>query len=79
MQYAVEWDAPEPASEYFRLYKKVLTGKWKKMEVTSESDTRLTGRGDDGFFAVQLTGAITSVIEGLESPFEGPDTRAAIK
>jgi hypothetical protein len=79
LQYAVEWDAPEAAAEYFRLYKKVLAGKWKKMEVTSESEARLTGRGDDGFFVVQLVGAIISVLEGLESPFEGPDGRAAIK
>jgi hypothetical protein len=79
LQYAVEWDAPEAASEYFRLYRKVLAGKSKNLEVASESEVRLTGRGDDGFFVVQLAGATISVIEGLESPFEGPDTRAAIK
>jgi hypothetical protein len=49
------------------------------MEVTSEGEARLTGRSDDGFFIVQLAGTITSAIEGLESPFEGSDARAAIK
>jgi hypothetical protein len=43
----------------------VLKGKWKKMEVTSATDTEVTGTGDSGRFTVRISGATVQSIEGL--------------
>jgi hypothetical protein len=63
--YASEWDTPETAREFFRLYRKALEGKWKKMEVAEETEGLLRGVGDDGGFRVRLEGTRVTSVEGL--------------
>ena len=67
--YAVEWDDAASAGRYFKLYRKVLEKKWKKLAIESESDTAFSGAGDDGHFLVQLTGNVVTSTEGTESVY----------
>ena len=66
--YASTWDSPESARKYFELYMKVLRGKWKTIEMQSETPSELTGHGDSGYFRTWLDGATVNHIEGLKSP-----------
>ena len=66
--YAAEWASAASAGKYFRLYGQVLAKKWKHLAIESESDTAFSGQGDDGYFRVQLSGAIVTSIEGAENP-----------
>ena len=68
--YVAGWADEETARRYFHLYRKVLKGKWKKLRVTSESDSVLCGEGDDGYFRVALRGGIVSSEEGFPSPVD---------
>jgi hypothetical protein len=68
LAYAVDWEDEATASEYFRIYRKVLAGKWKNMEAKESGERMLAGRGDDGFFQVRLDGTRMSSLEGLEEP-----------
>jgi hypothetical protein len=65
LAYISRWDSEEAAQTYFGLYQRVLKAKWKKMEVTSASDTEVTGVGDSGRFTVRLAGTSVQVTEGL--------------
>ena len=71
---ATEWADAAVAKEFFGLYRKVLRGKWKNMDVSSENDTRLAGRADDGYFIVRLEGARVTSLEGLKSPGEARES-----
>ena len=66
--YAATWDSPESARQYFALFRKVLEGKWKKLEITSETPTRLEGRGDTGYFEAWIEGATVQHLEGWRTP-----------
>ncbi len=66
LRWAVDWDSPESAQQFLRLYRKVLAGKWKRLQVSEESDTVLAGTGDDGSFRLVATGARVSGLEGLK-------------
>ena len=68
--YVSEWSNPEMAQRFFHLYRKVLEGKWKKLVVASESDTVLTGQGDDGWFRVSVEGKLVRSREGWPKPVE---------
>src|SRR5271170_3685335 len=61
---ASAWDSPESARKYFELYGRVMHGKWKKLEITSETADRVEGRGDSGYFRVWVDGVIVNQIEG---------------
>jgi hypothetical protein len=63
--YAVEWDDEAVARQYFAAYREVLHKKWKEMTVADESETSVTGTGDDGRFALERKGAIVTSMEGL--------------
>ena len=62
--YASEWEDAETAKEAFRLYQRVMKGKWKSMTITSESVTQVEGKGDDGPFRLRLEGTRVSSTEG---------------
>lgn len=64
MLYASEWDSPASAKRYFDAYRKVLAGKWKSMNIGSESDSSVTGTGDVGPFTVTLEGTRVTSVEG---------------
>jgi hypothetical protein len=65
LAYVSDWEDRDAARQFFREYRVVLKGKWKKFEVESESENKLAGRGDDGRFQVTLEGARVSSLEGL--------------
>jgi hypothetical protein len=67
---ASTWDSAESAQEYFRQYRQVMQGKWKKLEVDRETPARLEGRGDTGFFRVWVDGATVYQLEGWKSPLD---------
>jgi hypothetical protein len=69
--YASQWDTATSARQYFRAYRKVLAGKWKKLEVFSETEDTVKGRGDDGDFILHQDGSVITSMEGLE-PSERP-------
>lgn len=66
LRWAVDWDSPASAQRFLGLYRKVLAGKWKHLEVKEESDSVLAGLGDDGAFRLVATGARVSGLEGLK-------------
>ncbi|MGD0302736.1 MAG: hypothetical protein ABSE86_37170 [Bryobacteraceae bacterium] len=66
--YASTWDSPESARQYFELYSKVLQGKWKKLDMESQTASELTGHGDSGYFRAWLDGSTVNHIEGWKSP-----------
>jgi len=65
LAYASEWDSPEAAQTYFRLYSQVLQQKWKELHMTSRTPEEMTGTGDSGRFILKLMGTKVEVIEGL--------------
>ena len=66
--YISEWETPEAAREFFQAYHQVLKGKWKRMDIDTESESELLGRGDDGYFQVRLNGTAVTSVEGLAEP-----------
>jgi hypothetical protein len=66
--YASTWDSEESAGKYFELCRQILRGKWKTLEIDSDSATALAGRGDSGHFRIWLEGATVNQIEGWNSP-----------
>jgi hypothetical protein len=68
--YVSAWSDPATAQRFFHLYRKVLEGKWKKLRVASESESVLTGEGDDGWFRVKVEGNIVQSSEGWPNPVE---------
>ncbi len=65
---ASTWDSPESARKYFEDSRKVMQGKWKKLEIASETPDRLEGRGDSGYFRVWMSGDTVNQIEGWKTP-----------
>jgi len=65
--YAATWDSPDSAQQYFALFRKVLQGKWKRLDLTSETPTRVEGHGDTGYFQVWIDGATVSHREGWKT------------
>jgi hypothetical protein len=60
-----EWDSKESAQAAFQMYSRVLKAKWKKMEVTAQSDGEVSGVGDSGRFRLWLDGMAVQSVEGL--------------
>jgi hypothetical protein len=63
--YAAEWDNEATARQFFEAYREVLTKKWKKLVVASESADAVTGDGDDGRFELRRKGNVVTSVEGL--------------
>ena len=63
--YVSEWDSPAAARVYFGLHQRILKGKWKNMDVASETETEVRGTGDSGRFMLRVSGASVQSIEGL--------------
>ncbi len=68
LAYASQWASAEAAERFFRLYRRVLAGKWKRFEAASAGAARLAGTGDDGHFLVRRDGAQVRSLEGLAQP-----------
>lgn len=65
LSYISEWDSAESAKTYFELYQRVLRGKWKKIELATETATEIAGSGDSGRFQIRLAGKQVLALEGL--------------
>lgn len=65
LQYSSEWDSPESAAAFFKLYPKILSGKWKHCDMALANGSVLAGSGDPGLFVVRLSGTLVSSLEGL--------------
>ncbi len=65
---ASTWDSPESARNYFEQYRKVMQGKWKKLEIAKEMPELVEGRGDSGYFRVWMEGATVNQMEGWKTP-----------
>lgn len=63
--YTSEWESPDAAAKFFRLYRKVQEGKWKDMKVNRESASEITGEGGGGFFRTWTEGSRVHSVEGL--------------
>jgi hypothetical protein len=68
LAFASTWDSEESAREYFDQYRRVLRGKSKMLEVSSDTASSLEGHTDNGYFQVWLTGTTVSHLEGWKSP-----------
>ncbi len=66
--YVSEWADEAAASEYFDDYQKVLRGKWKQFELTTQDATRIAGHSEDGYFAVTRMGTRVLSREGFAEP-----------
>jgi hypothetical protein len=65
LMHASEWDSPEAAATFYRLYLQVLQRKWRRMEVASSSPAETRGAGDTGEFVIRLRDASVQAIEGI--------------
>lgn len=68
LAFAASWDSDESARAYFNQYRRVLQGKWKMLEISSDTPTALEGQGDSGYFRIWLTGTTVNHLEGSKSP-----------
>lgn len=66
--YVSEWEDEAAASEYFEDYQKVLRGKWKQLELTSQDPMRIAGHSEDGYFSVTHIGTHVLSKEGYAEP-----------
>jgi hypothetical protein len=65
---ASTWDSQESARKYFVQYRRVMEGKWKKLEIGSERPELMEGRGDSGYFRIWMDGVTVNQIEGWKTP-----------
>lgn len=65
---ASTWDSPESAHNYFEQYRKVMQGKWKKLEIAKDTPEMMEGHGDSGYFRVWVEGDTVNQIEGWQTP-----------
>jgi hypothetical protein len=65
--YASEWADAASARRMFAAYRRVLEGKWKKMDVISETEDAIEGTGDDGHFRLTLRGTRVASVEGMKA------------
>lgn len=66
---ASAWDSPDSAAQYLAACRRILEGKWKTLEITSETPSLIEGRGDSGYFRVWLDGDVVHQLEGRRTPF----------
>jgi hypothetical protein len=69
LAFVVDWDSPEAAETFLALYRRVLKGKWKKLDISAQSATELSGTGDNGKFQVRQVGNAVQSLEGLPAGF----------
>lgn len=65
LSYVSEWQTDDAAREFFGHYRSVLKGKWKRLDVSTDTPSELTGTGDDGHFVLKLDGARVTSLEGI--------------
>ncbi len=68
--YRSVWTDDASALWFFGSYEKILKAKWKNTNIESRTDKRIDGKGDDGFFCVDLSATVVTSREGLAAPCE---------
>ncbi|HWE52808.1 MAG TPA: hypothetical protein VG273_23645 [Bryobacteraceae bacterium] len=68
LTYASEWRDDVAATLYFDAYRKVLTGKWKNVDVKNQSPDLFEGKSEDGYFKVIRDGVRVLSQEDFENP-----------
>jgi hypothetical protein len=66
--YRSVWTDDASAEWFFASYEKILRGKWKSIEITERTDSRIGGKGDDGYFCVDVSATVVTSREGLAAP-----------
>jgi hypothetical protein len=65
LTYVAEWSTPEAARQFFKLYQRVMKGKWKEMKVSERTADHVFGSGDSGKFELRVSGTTVTSTEGL--------------
>lgn len=65
LTYASEWDTADAAKEWFAIYRRVLKGKSKELDFSTDSAAEMAGRNERGGFRVKLEGTRVLSVEGL--------------
>ena len=65
LRYAVRWDSPEAAREYYHLYRQVCERKWEGLELVDSGADRCEGTGPLGRVMLELDGSVLRSVEGL--------------
>jgi hypothetical protein len=73
LRYASDWADRDAAKTYFDAYRRILRSKWKQIEISGRSRSRLEGSGDNGRFIVTLDGASVTSLEGLPEDYKARD------
>jgi hypothetical protein len=66
--YASSWPDEETARRYFDAYRKVLSGKWKHLEIAADAPDRVAGRSEEGFFLLVRNKSTVLAQEGYPDP-----------
>ena len=74
LTFVVDWDSPEAAQTFLSMYRQVLKGKWKKLDVSASTAGELDGTGDSGKFQVRVMGNAVQSLEGLPTGFTPQST-----
>jgi hypothetical protein len=69
LTFVIDWDSPEAAQTFLSMYRQVLKGKWKRLDVSAPSPAELDGTGDTGKFQVRMVGNAVQSLEGLPPGF----------
>jgi hypothetical protein len=64
LNYVSMWDSDETAQRFLKLYRKILQGKWKRLQIAHESADEISGTGDYGPFHVWRKGSLVYSLEG---------------
>jgi hypothetical protein len=79
LTFVVDWDSPEAADTFLSLYRQVLKGKWKRLDVATPSAAELSGTGDSGKFRVLVMGKTVESLEGLPAGLPPQGANPAIR
>ena len=63
--YAVRWDGPDAAREYYHLYRQICERKWDGLELVDSGEGQCEGAGPAGRVALELDGSTVRSVEGL--------------
>jgi hypothetical protein len=62
------WDTEESAEGVLEAWKKILAGKWERVEFDETGPEQLSGTGDSGHFEFRRRGRVVYGVEGIERP-----------
>ncbi len=66
LRWAVEFDGPEAAQRFLKLYSRVLEGKSKTAKMKESGESRLAGESVEGEFRISADGTVVRGLEGMK-------------